>query len=305
MIKKTLMGLTAAALLASATACQSTTQPAASATPPTSSVSPAPTTPKPAENSNTPPVTPAEPAKPIQTAPGGTTPAPQTPSTPPAAVLPQATAKLYKLNPKSYDIVPIDSAAANKNVVLLTFDDGPKDKDMLEPLLETLDKHHAKAIFFVNGYRVKQKPELIKLITDHGHMIGNHSWDHIDLKKENKDKIDQQIGDVQKQITELTGNAPQFFRPPFGSGGDLVREKVKQENMLFMTWSNGSLDWEMTTKNNNPDKVVSNVLEQLRPGSNILMHELQWTVQAMDNLLTQLEQKNYGFVDPATIDTTL
>lgn len=75
--------------------------------------------------------------------------------------------------------------------------------------------------------------------------------------------------------------------------------------MLFMTWSNGSLDWEMTTKSNNPDKVVSNVLEQLRPGSNILMHELQWTVQAMDNLLTQLEQKNYGFVDPATIDTTL
>lgn len=143
MIKKTLMGLTAAALLASATACQSTTQPAAPATPPTSSVSPAPTAPKPAENSNTP----AEPAKPIQTAPEGTTPAPQTPTTPPAAAAPQATAKLYKLNPKSYDIVPIDSAAANKNVVLLTFDDGPKDKDMLEPLLETLDKHHAKAIF--------------------------------------------------------------------------------------------------------------------------------------------------------------
>jgi peptidoglycan/xylan/chitin deacetylase (PgdA/CDA1 family) len=216
-----------------------------------------------------------------------------------------AVQKLYKMNPKSYDIVPIDPAVTDKNVVLLTFDDGPKDKDMLEPLLNTLDKHHAKAIFFVNGYRVKQKPELIKLITDHGQTIGNHSWDHIDLKKESKEKIDQQIGDVQKIITELTGSAPKFFRPPFGSGGDLVREKVKQENMLFMTWSNGSLDWEMTVKNNNPDKVISNVMEQLRPGSNILMHELPWTVQSMDKMLTQLEEKKYGFADPAAIDTSL
>jgi peptidoglycan/xylan/chitin deacetylase (PgdA/CDA1 family) len=188
---------------------------------------------------------------------------------------------------------------------LLTFDDGPKDKDMLESLLGTLDKHKAKAIFFVNGYRVKQKPELIKLIIDHGQTIGNHSWDHIDLKKESKEKIDQQIGDVQKLVAELTGSAPKFFRPPFGSGGDLVREKVKQENMLFMTWSNGSLDWDMTAKKNDPAKVISNVLEQLRPGSNILMHELPWTVESMDNLLTQLEAKQYKFVDPASIDTAL
>ncbi|MFH5184769.1 polysaccharide deacetylase family protein [Paenibacillus sp. TAB 01] len=80
------------------------------------------------------------------------------------AAPPKQTAKLYKLNPKSYDIVPIDSNTASKQVVLLTFDDGPKDHDMLESILTTLDKHKAKAIFFVNGYRVKQKPELLKLI---------------------------------------------------------------------------------------------------------------------------------------------
>jgi len=32
-----------------------------------------------------------------------------------------------------------------------------------------------------------------------------------------------------------------------------------------------------------------------------LMHELPWTVEALDELLTQLEQKGYGFVDPRTI----
>jgi hypothetical protein len=61
----------------------------------------------------------------------------------------------------------------------------------------------------------------------------------------------------------------------------------------------------MTVKKNDPAKVISNVLEQLRPGSNILMHELPWTVETMDNLLTELEAKQYKFVDPASIDPTL
>jgi peptidoglycan/xylan/chitin deacetylase (PgdA/CDA1 family) len=43
-------------------------------------------------------------------------------------------------------------------------------------------------------------------------------------------------------------------------------------------------------------------MEQLHPGANILMHELPWTAEALENLLTSLEQKGYGFIDPATID---
>ncbi|CAG7641491.1 polysaccharide deacetylase family protein [Paenibacillus allorhizosphaerae] len=218
---------------------------------------------------------------------------------------PKGVSKTYKLNPKSYDIVPINPEATEKKIVLLTFDDGPKDLEMNTGLLDTLDKHKAKAIFFVNGYRVKQKPELIKLLSERGQTIGNHSWDHIDLKKESKEKVDAQIGDVQKAIQDITGKAPSFFRPPFGSGSDEVRAKAKEEHLLYMTWSNGSKDWEMSSKNNNPKQVVGNVLEQLRPGSNILMHELPWTVLALDELLTKLEEKGYGFVDPEAIDINL
>ncbi len=216
----------------------------------------------------------------------------------------QPAVKRYKMNPKTYDIVPIDPNGAPQKVVLLTFDDGPKDLEMNKAMLDTLQKHKAKAIFFLNGYRVKQKPEIVKLLASSGQTIGNHSWDHIDLKKEPKEKVEQQIGDVQKAIKELTGKAPVFFRPPFGSGGDDVRAKAKEEGLLFMTWSNGSKDWEMTVKKNSPEQVISNVLNQLHPGSNILMHELPWTVEALDKLLTQLEEKGYGFVDPEEIEVT-
>ncbi|MCZ8512906.1 polysaccharide deacetylase family protein [Paenibacillus filicis] len=231
---------------------------------------------------------------------------PETPKTnPPQAAeaeTPKEVRKLYAMNPKTYDILPIDPAETDKKAVLLTFDDGPKDLEMNQGLLDTLNKHKAKAIFFMNGYRIKQKPELVKLVASRGMAIGNHSWDHDDLSKMSKDKIDKQIGDVQAIVKELTGKAPEFFRPPFGSGNADVRSKVKEENMLYMTWSNGSKDWEMTVKNNHPEQVVSNVLEQLRPGSNILMHELPWTVQALDELLTKLEEKGYRFIDPASIE---
>lgn len=206
---------------------------------------------------------------------------------------------LYRMN-EVYRFVPIEENGTRK-VVLLTFDDGPKDEVLLTSMLDTLDRHNAKAIFFVNGFRVKQKPELLKQIYERGQTIGNHSWDHINLKNETKDTVDKQIGDLQAEIQYLIGEKPLFFRPPFGSAGDVVKEIVKNHGMLFMTWSNGSLDWDKSTKNK-PEEVIRNVLEQLHPGANILMHELQWTADALDELLTTLEKKGYGFIDPASIE---
>ncbi|WJH28669.1 polysaccharide deacetylase family protein [Paenibacillus sp. CC-CFT742] len=207
--------------------------------------------------------------------------------------------KTYHMN-ENYYIKPNDENG-EKKVVLLTFDDGPKEAEMINGLIDTLDKHKAKAIFFVNGYRVKSHPELLKLIYEREQIIGNHAWDHEDLKKMSAAEAAKQVTDVQHIVKETIGVEPEFFRPPFGSGNDALKETVKQHGMLYMTWSNGSLDWDKSTQNK-PDKVVQNVLDQLNPGSNILMHELPWTVEALDDLLTKLENKGYSFVDPRSIE---
>lgn len=222
---------------------------------------------------------------------------------PPAAENPAAE-KTYKMN-KNYDIVPIDKENTPAKVVLLTFDDGPKTEETLKPILDTLDKHHAKAIFFVNGYRVKEHPELLKEIDARGQTIGNHSWDHIKLGKENAETIRKQIGDVQDIVKETTGKTPVFFRPPHASGNADAHAIAKEYGLLYMTWSNGSLDWEMsgTKIKDKTSAIVKNVTDQLHSGSNILMHELPWTGDALDPLLTELEKRGYSFVDPALIDS--
>lgn len=138
---------------------------------------------KPAAPTTTDPVSPAKPTD-------KTTPSEDHPDqTKPATSQPVI---LYKMN-KVYRFVPIDKQKTTDKVVLLTFDDGPKELEQLTSMLDTLDKHKAKAIFFVNGYRVKQHPELLKLIHDRGQTIGNHSWDHIDLKKKRRKRSSSRL----------------------------------------------------------------------------------------------------------------
>jgi peptidoglycan/xylan/chitin deacetylase (PgdA/CDA1 family) len=200
---------------------------------------------------------------------------------------------------RAYRFKPIDPQGADK-VVLLTFDDGPKEAEMLNQMLDILDQHEAKAIFFINGFRAEKLPELVQLVDDRGHAIGNHSWDHLDLKKQSEQIVDQQIESVQQLVQDIIGETPVFFRPPFGSGNEYVKAKVKAEGMLYMTWSNGSRDWEK--KYQQPDKLIESVMSQLHPGSNILMHELPWTTEALDSLLSAISEAGYTFIDPQNID---
>lgn len=268
-----------------------TQAPSASASTPSPSASAAPSSPAASTDQASPPASEAASSAPADTG----------RETEPAAQPPQPT---YRMT-KAYNIVPIDKEQTPAKIVLLTFDDGPKSTDTLAPILDTLDKHKAKAIFFVNGYRVKAHPELLKEIDDRGQVIGNHSYDHIELGKEKEDKIRTQIESVQALVKETTGKTPVFFRPPFASSNDAVRSVAKENGLLYMTWSNGSLDWNLGKNvKDKPQAVIGHVMEQLHAGSNILMHELPWTAEALDELLTQLEDKGYGFVDPNAIELT-
>lgn len=207
-------------------------------------------------------------------------------------------AKTHYMN-QNYFLKPVDEDG-DRRVVLLTFDDGPKEEALLTSILDTLDRHEAKAIFFVNGFRVRQNPDLLRLIDERGHVVGNHSYDHIVLKNEPADVVDRQLEDVQAIVEETIGKTPRFFRPPNGAGGDYAREKARELGMLYMNWSNGSMDWD--DNRNDPDGVIRTVMDQLNPGNIILMHELSWTAEALDELLTRIREEGYRFLHPEAIE---
>ena len=108
-----------------------------------------------------------------------------------------------------------DSVEEDSKQVALTFDDGPDPKVTMQ-ILETLEKYDAKATFFMLGSRVEYYPEIAKNVTEAGHELGNHTWNHPNLTKANVEKVREEINRTSSIIESVTGQKATAFRPPYG-----------------------------------------------------------------------------------------
>jgi len=231
-------------------------------------------------------------------------PAPQ-PAVQPAQTDPPP-APRYTIDAKHFRIKS-DKEQAEK-IVLLTIDDGPTGKSTTE-LLDALDRHQAKAIWFVNGHQLAKKrkdgtyqilPEkaaLLKEIHSRGHLIGNHTWWHENLRKLSPEQQREEILSTNQVVEAITGSKPAFFRPPFGADTDISRQICEEEGMQSVNWSVGSLDWDASVYKK-PNGITQQVLDTIHNGGNILFHDRTWTAAEMDQLLTKLKQAGYTFVLP-------
>ncbi|MDG4944943.1 polysaccharide deacetylase family protein [Weeksellaceae bacterium KMM 9713] len=174
--------------------------------------------------------------------------------------------------------------------VALTFDDGPS--VYTNQLLDILKENDAKATFFVLGKSAKvQKNTLLRTFQE-GHQIGNHSWEHKDLKKLSKADIETQINETNQTIKSITGKAPNVLRPPYGSFNNLVKEVA---NMPIILWNLDPLDWK-----DRDATLVAQRMSEAQPNGIVLAHDIhKSTVEAMPKVISALKKKGYHLV---TID---
>lgn len=197
---------------------------------------------------------------------------------------------------KNFNVIPNDPKA-NKKVVLLTIDDGPTIRS--NDILKILTKENIKVIFFINGINVKNNPNVLKNEIKAGNAIGNHTWDHKNLKKLKDAQVQKEIDQNTALIKKETGIASHFFRPPDGITGTFAKAYVQKNGMIIMNWSDAAIDWD---KSAHDKKVfIANVMKGLHPGAVILMHEHPWSLSALPDLITTLKSKGYTFVDPKDI----
>jgi peptidoglycan/xylan/chitin deacetylase (PgdA/CDA1 family) len=207
----------------------------------------------------------------------------------------------YMVNEKIWKLEPIEKA--NERVVLLTIDDAPE-KYALE-MAKILQSLKVPAIFFVNGHFIDSEEEqkVLKEIYDLGFEIGNHTNSHPNLSKLADAEQKQEIQSLSDQIEDITGQKPSFFRAPFGVNTDYSNQLVRNEEMLAMNWSYG-YDWvkEYTTSEALEDIMVNT--ELLQNGAILLMHDREWSKEALEDIVEGIRAKGYEFVDPAKIQTT-
>ena len=177
---------------------------------------------------------------------------------------------------------------ATEKLVALTYDDGPS--SYTDRLLDCLEANGAKATFFVVGEQVERFPETLQREDELGMEIGSHTYDHPYMKQLDAAGIQNTLSKNEEVITSLIGHGTSIMRPTGGALSDLIRANV---NSPLIIWDLDTLDWE--TKN--VDSIVSEILNNVKDGSIVLMHDLyETTVEASEIIIPELVSRGYRMV---------
>jgi peptidoglycan-N-acetylglucosamine deacetylase len=180
------------------------------------------------------------------------------------------------------------------NRIAITFDDGPT-PGVTEIVLKELDKRKIRSTFFMIGHNAERFPTLAKEVAAAGHEIGNHTYTHPPLSSLPPDRAALEIQKAQDIITEVTGQAPKWLRPPYGAFRRKDQGILAQSRGLgVIYWSVDPRDWSQPGVN----QIITRVVSATLPGSIILDHDLHpQTAQAIGTILDQLLEKNYNFTN--------
>lgn len=179
--------------------------------------------------------------------------------------------------------------------IAITFDDGPHPY-YTEQLLDGLKERGAKATFFVMGKQAEVYPELVLRMHEEGHLVGNHTYSHMQLRSGALDEFKEELIKTNEIISGITGEEVIFVRPPYGTWEKSLEAEL---NMFPVLWTIDPLDWCSA----NADGVTRKVLTKARENAIILMHDsYASTVTAALRVVDELQEQGYEFV---TVDEIL
>ena len=179
--------------------------------------------------------------------------------------------------------------------IALTFDDGPHPY-YTEQILDGLKVRGVHATFFVTGENATLHPELIRRMNEEGHLVGNHTYGHTQLRKDNREEFREELKRTNAVLQEITGEETLFVRPPYGSWD---KSFEKELNMFPVLWTVDPLDW----CSHNAACVTGRIVGHVKENDIILMHDCyDSTVTAALQVVDALQAEGYTFV---TVDEIL
>ena len=163
-----------------------------------------------------------------------------------------------------------------ERTVYLTFDDGPI-PESTPFILDILRRFGVRATFFVVGDNVRKYPDLFQQIIDEGHLVGNHTHNHISGFRHT---VRDYMFNVEKANAYIRSH---FFRPPHGW--------MRLAQYAWLSRRYKVVMWDVVTRDYSkwmtPDDIVNNVKRYVRNGSIITFHD---SLKAIDKLHTALPQ---------------
>ena len=173
--------------------------------------------------------------------------------------------------------------------IALTFDDGPNAR-YTPGLLDGLKEREVHATFFLMGKNIEGNEELVRRMKEEGHLIGNHTYNHVQLDRLSRENACREVLKTNNIIYEVTGEYPMYLRPPYGAWPKNLELCV---SMLPVFWDIDTLDW----KSEDVDSVMGIIRNQAHDGAVILMHDgYESSVSAALMAVDFLKKEGYEFV---------
>lgn len=183
--------------------------------------------------------------------------------------------------------------------IKLTFDDGPT--QFTPQILDILKKENIKATFFVLGKNLVGNQQIVRKIVSEGHIIANHGWSHHPVKS----PLGLNWGEIkstQKMLEMITPKIKKLFRPPYGIINSILAQKLKKDGYKIVMFDIVGHDWK---KNIAVEKIISNILTNLKNNGIILLHDgfgshntgdRSKTVKALPTIIKKIKEEGFEFV---------
>jgi peptidoglycan/xylan/chitin deacetylase (PgdA/CDA1 family) len=183
--------------------------------------------------------------------------------------------------------LPIEYSRDTKNTIYLTFDDGPTNNTL--KILDVLNKYNANATFFILGKRIEDKEHILEKISNQGHLLANHSFNHYDMSKLSYQEIIEEFKLCDDVINKYS--ASNVIRPPYGRISiNLVRYARKFKKNITL-WSKDSQDYSANSIND-----IKCNIQTVNSGDIILFHdEFNLTSSFLEQLIPQYIEQGFSF----------
>lgn len=175
--------------------------------------------------------------------------------------------------------------------VCFTFDDGPH-PDSMTKILDILKRENIKATFFVVGKVVDQNPNLVRRMMAEGHEVGNHTYSHKRLNQMPIKSARQEIAACAASVKRATGADMTLLRPPGMEYNNDVLYLSQDMGYVTCHWNVVAGDYVSIA----PALVARRVLDQVKPGAVILLHDSPDTALALPAIIKELKARKYRFV---------
>jgi len=165
-------------------------------------------------------------------------------------------------------------------------------------ILETLKKENVKATFFIEGKWANKHKDLVEMIHEQNHLIGNHAYDHPDMNQLSDAEIKEQLVVTNDILEAIIDKSPRYFAPPSGSFNDTVVHHADQLNMETLLWTVDTIDWQDPSVS----VMMKRVNDNIHPGATILMHPTESVRDGLEDIISSLKESNYKI---GTVETLL